>query len=183
MLPIFGYVVNPARHRSSSAARRVRRLGRQPQAHRRRNHRPRRRTGAAASLKDAERDAETRKKEALLDAKEKAHEHPDGGRAPGARRSASRRPTLEQTLTRREAALAERQAAIERLEKELRGARARASSEREKARGRRGREVRAARRAAAARARARRRPDGRRGEGAAASSRSRATRATTRPTC
>ena len=62
-------------------------------------------------VKDAERDAETRKKEALLEAKEKAHDILMRGRAAGARRSASRPHTLEQTLARREAPLAERQAA------------------------------------------------------------------------
>src|SRR3954447_19265669 len=68
--------------------------------------------------KDAERDAETRRKEALLEAKEKAHDIlMDAERQ--ARQDRQQAAQLEQTLTRREAAAAERQAAIERLEKEL----------------------------------------------------------------
>ena len=70
--------------------------------------------------KDAERDAETPQERSAPRGQGKGARAPDGGRAPGARRTASRRPTLEQTLSRRESALAERQAAIERLEKELR---------------------------------------------------------------
>ena len=81
-------------------------------------------------IKDAERDAETRKKEALLEAKEKAHEIlVDAERQ--ARQDRQQAATLEQTLTRREAALAERQSSIERLEREL-NARDRTLSEREK---------------------------------------------------
>jgi len=70
---------------------------------------------SARLLKDAERDAETRKKEALLDAKEKAHELVVEAerQAAQARQAAS---TLEQTLTRRELSLAERQNAVERSE-------------------------------------------------------------------
>ena len=80
-------------------------------------------------VKDAERDAETRKKEALLDAKEKAHEIlMDSERQ--ARQERQQAATLEQTLTKREAAVSERQTAIERLEKELNN-RDRALSERE----------------------------------------------------
>jgi ribonucrease Y len=80
-------------------------------------------------IKDAERDAETRKKEALLEAKEKAHEIlMDSERQ--ARHERQQAATLEQTLTKREAAVSERQTAIERLEKEL-NTRDRALSERE----------------------------------------------------
>src|SRR5205807_6233187 len=61
--------------------------------------------------KDAERDAETTKKEALLEAKEKAHDilMEAERQARADRQSAA---TLEQTLIRREATAAERQAAI-----------------------------------------------------------------------
>ena len=68
--------------------------------------------------RDAERDAETRRKEALLEAKEKAHEILMEAERQ-ARQDRQQAATLEQTLARREAAGAERQAAIERLEKEL----------------------------------------------------------------
>jgi ribonucrease Y len=82
-------------------------------------------------VKDAERDAETRKKEAQLEAKEKAHEIlVDAERQ--ARLDRQQAASLEQNLTRREASVTERQAAIERLEKEL-TTRDRAVSEREKA--------------------------------------------------
>jgi len=81
--------------------------------------------------RDAERDAETRKKEALLEAKEKAHEILMEAERQ-ARRDRQQAATLEQTLTRREAVAAERQAAIERLEKEL-NSRDRSLSDREKA--------------------------------------------------
>jgi ribonuclease Y len=82
-------------------------------------------------VKDAERDAETRKKEALLEAKEKAHEIlMDAERQ--ARTERQQAATLEQTLARREASVTERQAAIERLEKEL-NTRDRALTDREKA--------------------------------------------------
>jgi ribonucrease Y len=81
-------------------------------------------------VKDADRDAETRKKEALLEAKEKAHEIlMDSERQ--ARQERQQATTLEQTLNKREAAVSERQTAIERLEKEL-NTRDRALSEREK---------------------------------------------------
>jgi len=80
--------------------------------------------------KDAERDAEAHKKEALLEAKEKAHEIlMDAERQ--ARQDRQQAAALEQTLTRRDAALAERQGAIERLEKEL-NSRDRVLVEREK---------------------------------------------------
>ena len=68
--------------------------------------------------KDAERDAETTKKEALLEAKEKAHDILMEAERQ-ARTDRQQAATLEQTLSRREAAAAERQSAIDRLEKEL----------------------------------------------------------------
>ena len=69
-------------------------------------------------VKDAERDAETRRKEALLDAKEKAHEIlTDAERQ--ARQERQQSQTLEQSLIRREAQLTERQLSFERVEKEL----------------------------------------------------------------
>ena len=80
--------------------------------------------------KDAERDAESRKKEALLEAKERAHELlMDAERQ--ARQERQQAASLEQTLNKRDAAITERQASIERLEREL-NARDRALSEREK---------------------------------------------------
>ena len=85
---------------------------------------------ARRTIKDAERDAETRKKEALLEAKEKAHELlMDADRQASQSKQAA--AMLEQTLVRREAALSERQGAVDRLEKEL-SARDRTASEREK---------------------------------------------------
>jgi len=80
--------------------------------------------------RDAERDAETRKKEALLDAKEKAHEILMEAERQ-ARQDRQQAATLEQALSRREAAVAARQAAIDRIEKDLAG-RDRAVSDREK---------------------------------------------------
>ena len=81
-------------------------------------------------VKDAERDAEARKKEALLEAKEKAHDiRTDAERQ--ARRERDEAHALEQTLVRRDASLAERQASTDRLEKELH-ARERAVADREK---------------------------------------------------
>jgi len=68
--------------------------------------------------KDAEREAETRRKEALVDAKEKAHEILAEAERQ-ARAERQQQIALEQTLTRREAQLVERQAAIERLERDL----------------------------------------------------------------
>jgi ribonuclease Y len=69
-------------------------------------------------VKDAERDAETRKKEVLLDAKEKAHELTmEVERQAGQSRQTT--AVLEQALNRRETALTDRQSSIERLEKEL----------------------------------------------------------------
>src|SRR5438132_13600372 len=69
-------------------------------------------------VKDAERDAETRRKEAILDAKEKAHELLIEAERQ-ARQDRQRAATLEQTLSRREALLAERQAGLDRAEKEV----------------------------------------------------------------
>jgi ribonuclease Y len=81
--------------------------------------------------KDAERDAETRKKEVLLDAKEKAHQLLiDAERQAHQIKQAS--AVLEQTLARREAIVADRQAASERLETEL-SARDKGVAERERA--------------------------------------------------
>ncbi len=85
---------------------------------------------AVRIVKDAERDAETGKKEALLEAKEKAHEILVEAERQ-ARQDRQQAASVEQTLTRRDAALAERQRTIERLEKEL-TARDRTVSEREK---------------------------------------------------
>jgi ribonuclease Y len=71
-------------------------------------------------VRDAERDAETRKKETLLDAKEKAHELLTEAEKQ-ARHDRQQAQTLEQTLMRREAATLERQASVERIERELQG--------------------------------------------------------------
>jgi ribonuclease Y len=87
-------------------------------------------TEAARIVKDAERDAETRRKESLLEAKEKAHELLMEAERQ-ARQDRQQAAALEQTLTRRESSVAERQAAVERLEKEL-AARDRALHDREK---------------------------------------------------
>jgi ribonuclease Y len=81
-------------------------------------------------VKDAERDADTRKKETLLEAKEKAHEILTGAEKQ-ARQERQQSQTLEQTLMRREAALAERQATIDRTERDLQ-AREKTVAEREK---------------------------------------------------
>jgi len=81
-------------------------------------------------VKDADRDADTRKKEALLDAKEKAHEILMEAERQ-ARQDRQQSAALDQALSRREMAATDRQAAIERLEKEL-NSRDRALSEREK---------------------------------------------------
>jgi ribonuclease Y len=68
-------------------------------------------------VRDAERDAEATKKEALLAAKEKAHEIlTEADRQ--AHRDRQQTQALEQTLGRREAAVAERQAALERAERD-----------------------------------------------------------------
>jgi ribonuclease Y len=70
--------------------------------------------------KDAERDAETTRKAALLDAKEKAHEILMEAERQ-ARTDRQQAAALEQTLSRRESAATERQSVIERLEHELSG--------------------------------------------------------------
>ncbi len=86
---------------------------------------------ALRTLKDADRDAETRKKEALLEAKEKAHElMMDTERQ--ASRAKQAAVTLEQTLGRRESTLTDRESFVERVEREL-TTRDRVVSEREKA--------------------------------------------------
>ncbi len=69
-------------------------------------------------IKDAERDAETRRKETLLDAKEKAHEILTEAEKQ-ARQERQQAQSLEQSLARRDAQLTERQVSFERLEKEL----------------------------------------------------------------
>jgi len=69
-------------------------------------------------IKDAERDAETRKKETLLDAKEKAHDLLTQAERQ-ARQERQEAQTLEQTVNRREAAVTEKQAAVERLAKDI----------------------------------------------------------------
>ncbi|MBS1816663.1 MAG: ribonuclease Y [Acidobacteria bacterium] len=69
-------------------------------------------------VKDAERDAETRRKETILDAKEKAHEIlTDAERQ--ARLERQQAQSLEQDLARRDAQLTERQLSFERVEREL----------------------------------------------------------------
>jgi ribonuclease Y len=86
---------------------------------------------ALRTLKDADRDAETRKKEALLEAKEKAHElMMDTERQASHLKQAA--VTLEQALDRRQSTLADRQSVIDRVEKEL-ASRDRALTDREKA--------------------------------------------------
>ena len=81
-------------------------------------------------VKEAERDAEARKKETLLEAKEKAHELlMDTERQ--ARQERQSAAAIEQTLARRDAVVTEREAALDRLEKELKG-RERAVGERER---------------------------------------------------
>jgi ribonucrease Y len=69
-------------------------------------------------VRDAERDADTRRKETLLDAKEKAHDIlTDAERQ--ARQERQQAQSLEQGLARRDAQLTERQLSFERVEKEL----------------------------------------------------------------
>jgi ribonucrease Y len=70
-------------------------------------------------VKDAQREADTRCKETLLEAKEKAHELIAEAERQ-AHRERQQAQTLEQALTRRDAALAEQLGAAERLEKDLR---------------------------------------------------------------
>jgi ribonuclease Y len=75
---------------------------------------------AAQILRDTERDAETRRKEALLEAKEKAHQvEVDAERQARERRHEVSK--LEQGVAERTQALADRIAATERLERDLRG--------------------------------------------------------------
>ena len=69
-------------------------------------------------VKDAERDAETRRKETLLEAKEKAHELLTDAEKQ-ARQDRQQAQSLEQTLIRREATVSERQTTIERTERDL----------------------------------------------------------------
>jgi ribonuclease Y len=68
--------------------------------------------------KDAERDAETRKKEALLEAKEKAHAVLMEAERQ-AQKDRQQAATLEQSLQRRESTLIDRQSTVERLERDL----------------------------------------------------------------
>jgi ribonuclease Y len=86
---------------------------------------------AARILKDAERDGETRKKEALLEAKERAHEILTAAESQ-ARQERNQAELREQALDRRDAAMTERHAAAERRDKELQ-ARDRALALREQA--------------------------------------------------
>jgi ribonuclease Y len=81
-------------------------------------------------VRDAERDAESHKKEALLEAKEKAHELLMAAERHG-NQSRQQATLVEQTLARREALISERQNTLERLEKEV-AARDRGVVEREK---------------------------------------------------
>jgi len=80
--------------------------------------------------KDAERDADTRKKEMLLEAKEKAHDVLVEAERQ-ARQERQQAATLEQALARRAASLADRETSVDRLDKDL-AARERTVSEREK---------------------------------------------------
>jgi ribonuclease Y len=80
--------------------------------------------------KDAERDAESRKKEALLEAKEKAHAVLMEAERQ-AQKDRQQAATLEQSLQRRESTLIDRQSTVERLERDL-VARERALIDREK---------------------------------------------------
>jgi ribonuclease Y len=81
-------------------------------------------------IKDAERDAETRKKEALLDSKERAHDLLVEAERQ-MRLERQQVGVLEQALARRDHGLTERQTTLERLEKDL-NARDRTVTEREK---------------------------------------------------
>ena len=69
-------------------------------------------------VRDAERDADTRRKETLLDAKEKAHDILTEAERQ-ARQERQQAQSLEQSLARRDAQLTERQLSFERVEKEL----------------------------------------------------------------
>jgi ribonuclease Y len=80
--------------------------------------------------KDAERDADTRKKEALLEAKEKAHElRLEAERQ--ARDKSQQLAQLEQQLAKRESSVSERTTAADRKDKELQ-ARSQALADKEK---------------------------------------------------
>ncbi len=68
--------------------------------------------------RDAARDADNRRKETLLDAKEKAHDILTEAERQ-ARQERQQAQSLEQSLTRRDAQLTERQLSFERMEKEL----------------------------------------------------------------
>jgi ribonuclease Y len=69
-------------------------------------------------VREAERDSETRRKEVLLDAKEKAHDLlADAERQ--ARQERQQAHALEQSLLRRDADVLTRQSAVDRLEKDL----------------------------------------------------------------
>jgi ribonuclease Y len=80
--------------------------------------------------KDAERDADSRKKEALLEAKEKAHELRLEAEHQ-AREKSQQLAQLEQQLTKRESSVSERTAAAERKDKDLQ-ARGQALADKEK---------------------------------------------------
>jgi len=82
-------------------------------------------------VKDAERDAETKKKEAQLEAKEKAHEILMEAERQ-ARQERQQSAAVEAALAKKEVILSERQSAAERQDKDLR-ARDRAVTDREKA--------------------------------------------------
>jgi len=69
-------------------------------------------------IKDAERDAESHKKEAVLEAKEKAHELLTSAERQ-LREDRLQTQALEQTIARRETIITDRQAAVDRLDKEL----------------------------------------------------------------
>src|SRR5712675_909368 len=84
---------------------------------------------AAETVGRAEADAETRRKETLLEAKEKAHEVLMEAERQ-ARQDRQQATTLEQALTRRDALLTDRETSVDRLEKDLTG-RERAVSQRE----------------------------------------------------
>ena len=128
MLPILGYVINLAitlvvavlvfaawvANRKRIAAETVGRAEEQ----------------ALRILKDAERDVDTLKKEALLEAKEKAHDLVVESERQ-ARQERQQATALDQVLTRRDASLNERQSTLDRLEKEVAG-RDRAVADREK---------------------------------------------------
>ena len=116
MLPIFGYVVNLAitlvvaigafafwvASRKRIAADTIGRAQEQ----------------VARLVKDAERDAEALKKEAILSAKQKPHKLIVASKQ-HTRQERQQAVALEQTLTKREALLNDRQAMIDRVEKEV----------------------------------------------------------------